>query len=87
MSAPLVRIRQFGVEYPGAAQAAVQGLDLDIAAGEIVCLVGESGSGKSTTAAALAGLLPEAAQQHGQLWFKGQALDSLDERAWRQRRG
>ncbi|WP_144934550.1 ABC transporter ATP-binding protein [Pseudomonas alabamensis] len=87
MSMPLVRIRQFGVEYPGAAQAAVQGLDLDIAAGEVVCLVGESGSGKSTTAAALAGLLPESARQHGQLWLQGHALASLDEHAWRQRRG
>ncbi|OLS63700.1 dipeptide ABC transporter ATP-binding protein [Pseudomonas putida] len=87
MSAPLVRIRQFGVEYPGATQPAVAELDLEIAAGEIVCLVGESGSGKSTTAAALAGLLPESARQQGQLWLQGQALDSLDERAWRQRRG
>ncbi|MEE1926426.1 ABC transporter ATP-binding protein [Pseudomonas sp. 148P] len=87
MSTPLVRIRHFGVEYPGAAQPAVEGLELEIAAGEIVCLVGESGSGKSTTAAALAGLLPESARLHGQLWLQGQALDSLDERAWRQRRG
>ncbi|MFJ4376339.1 dipeptide ABC transporter ATP-binding protein [Pseudomonas japonica] len=87
MSEPLVRIRQFGVHYPGAAQPAVQALDLDIAAGEIVCLVGESGSGKSTTAAALAGLLPASARQQGQLWLDGQALEQLDERQWRQRRG
>ena len=87
MSAPLVRIRQFGVEYPGSPQAAVEGLDLEIAAGEIVCLVGESGSGKSTTAAALAGLLPPGVQQTGQLWLQGQALDQLDERDWRDRRG
>ena len=87
MSTPLVRIRQFGVDYPEAAQPAVTGLDLEIAAGEIVCLVGESGSGKSTTAAALAGLLPLSARQHGQLWLQGQALETLDERDWRQRRG
>ena len=87
MSAPLVRIRQFGVEYPGSRQAAVEGLDLDIAAGEIVCLVGESGSGKSTTAAALAGLLPPGVLQQGQVWLQGQSLEHLIERDWRSRRG
>ncbi|WP_414704966.1 dipeptide ABC transporter ATP-binding protein [Pseudomonas sp.] len=87
MSTPLVRIQQFGVHYPGSPQAAVQGLDLEIAAGEIVCLVGESGSGKSTTAAALAGLLPPGARQHGQLWLQGQALERFDESDWRERRG
>ena len=87
MSTPLVRIQQFGVRYPGSPQAAVQGLDLEIAAGEIVCLVGESGSGKSTTAAALAGLLPPGACQQGQLWLQGQALDRFDESDWRNRRG
>lgn len=87
MSTPLVRLHQFGVHYPGSPQAAVQGLDLEIAAGEIVCLVGESGSGKSTTAAALAGLLPPVARQHGQVWLQGQALERFDERDWRDRRG
>jgi len=87
MSTPRVRIRQFGVDYPGAAQPAVTGLDLEIGVGETVCLVGESGSGKSTTAAALAGLLPAGARQQGQLWLDGQALEQFSERDWRQRRG
>ncbi|MNG68870.1 Glutathione import ATP-binding protein GsiA [compost metagenome] len=87
MSSALVRVRQFGVQYSGSPQAAVQGLELDIAPGEIVCLVGESGSGKSTTAAALAGLLPADAQQQGELWLQGQALERFDERDWRDRRG
>ena len=56
MSTALVRIRQLGVDYPNSAQPAVEGLDLEIGAGEIVCLVGESGSGKSTLLN-LAGLL------------------------------
>ncbi|EPJ2808074.1 dipeptide ABC transporter ATP-binding protein [Pseudomonas putida] len=87
MNTPLVRIQQLSVDYPGNPQAAVQALDLEIAAGEIVCLVGESGSGKSTTAAALAGLLPAAARQRGQLWLQGQALEQFAERDWCQRRG
>ncbi len=37
---------------------AVEGVDLDVMAGEVVGLVGESGCGKSVTARALLGLLP-----------------------------
>lgn len=41
---------------------AVDGLDLDVAAAESVCLVGESGSGKSTAMLAVMGLLPSFAK-------------------------
>ncbi len=37
---------------------AVEGIDLDVNAGEIVCVVGESGCGKSVTVRSLFGLLP-----------------------------
>lgn len=53
-------IRGLRVEYPledGRVVAAVDGLDLQIAQGEIHALVGESGAGKTTVGNALMGLL------------------------------
>ena len=44
--------------YPGAAEPAVPGLDLEIRDGEFMVLVGPSGCGKSTTLRMLAGLEP-----------------------------
>ena len=51
--------------------AAVTGVDLAIARGEVLGIVGESGSGKSTLARVLTGLLPPRA---GELRFDGQPL-------------
>ena len=42
--------------YPGADEAAVPGIDLEIRDGEFMVLVGPSGCGKSTTLRMLAGL-------------------------------
>src|ERR1700751_2085485 len=42
--------------YPGAQEAAVNALDLEIADGEFLVLVGPSGCGKSTSLRVLAGL-------------------------------
>ena len=60
MSTPLLRVRGLCVEFAGerGPLRALDGVDLDVAAGEIVGLVGESGSGKSVTALALLGLVP-----------------------------
>ncbi|QQP97798.1 type I secretion system permease/ATPase [Lysobacter enzymogenes] len=43
-----IRFEQVGFRYRADAPEALQGLDLDIAAGEVVGIVGRSGSGKST---------------------------------------
>jgi dipeptide transport system ATP-binding protein len=55
----LVEIRGLHVDFgsPARPLPAVDGVDLDIGAGEIVGLVGESGSGKSMTGLALMGLV------------------------------
>jgi multiple sugar transport system ATP-binding protein len=51
-----VRYEQATRVYPGTDVAAVQGLDLRIADGELMVLVGPSGSGKTTALRMLAGL-------------------------------
>lgn len=61
MSEPLVHVRDLGVTFTGgrAPIRAVDGVDLDLAAGETLALIGESGSGKSVTLRALMRLNPE----------------------------
>src|SRR5690606_5056686 len=60
----LLQVRDLNVTLPDQGQRlhAVRGIDLDVAAGETLCLVGESGCGKSMTALALMQLLPRGAK-------------------------
>ncbi len=81
----LLRIDDLRVRF--GAHEAVRGIQLQVAAGETLALVGESGCGKSTTALALLGLLPGAAQRSGQAWFEGQDLLALPPAALRAVRG
>jgi ABC-type branched-subunit amino acid transport system ATPase component len=53
---------------------AVDGLDLEVAQGEIVGLIGPNGSGKSTAVNVITGLFPLTS---GQILFKGQDLERL----------
>ncbi len=58
--APVLSLRDLSVSVGGAdGPRVVDGLTLDVKAGETLCLVGESGSGKSVTALSIMGLLPK----------------------------
>jgi len=57
---------------------AVDGVDLDVAAGETLAVMGPSGCGKSTLLHLLGGLDRPTA---GEIWLAGQRVDQLTERA------
>jgi NitT/TauT family transport system ATP-binding protein len=59
-SAPAIRIRGVTKVFAtgGREVVALDGIDLDVAAGELVCLLGPSGCGKSTLLNAIAGFSP-----------------------------
>ena len=64
----------------GAPVRALRGVDLSIAAAEIVGLVGESGSGKTVLGLSLLGLLPAGAQAGGSAAINGIDMVSADEK-------
>jgi branched-chain amino acid transport system ATP-binding protein len=68
---PLLEVRQLRVSY-GKSQI-LQGLDLQVHAGEILSLLGRNGSGRSTTLKAIMGLTPAS----GEIDFHEQALADL----------
>jgi oligopeptide/dipeptide ABC transporter ATP-binding protein len=70
-SSALLGARDLRVVFNGRVRA-VDGVDLDVAAGEIVALVGESGCGKTTLARTLLGLEKPTA---GEVIFEGKPLD------------
>jgi len=83
---PLLTVSDLTVRYRSRHRnvSAVRGIGLTVVAGETVALVGESGSGKSTTALAVAGLLPSAAEiTSGSITFGGRELRSAGRREWR----
>ncbi|RUM00405.1 ABC transporter ATP-binding protein [Rhizobium chutanense] len=71
MSGIFCSLRQLSVTYGRGVAAALDGIDLDITAGERLAIIGESGSGKSTLARALAGLLPDGARVGGEMRWPG----------------
>jgi ABC-type glutathione transport system ATPase component len=87
----LLQVRNLTVEFPAArvaAHTAVDNLNLDVEAAEIVGLMGESGCGKTTLSLAILGLLAkEQAAVSGSVMFRGRELLGLDERSLAKVRG
>ncbi|KJC40182.1 peptide ABC transporter ATP-binding protein [Bradyrhizobium sp. LTSP849] len=85
---PLMSVRGLKVEFAGRPQffrqrsgiRAVDGIDLDIDAGETVAVVGGSGSGKTTLGRAMLRLIPSVA---GQIRFRGREVPAAADRDFR----
>ena len=71
-SAPLLRVQDLKIAYGGI--QAVKGIELELYAGETVCLIGANGAGKTTTLNAIAGVLPLAG---GDIHYKGERINAL----------
>jgi ABC-type polar amino acid transport system ATPase subunit len=76
-ASPLISLKGIGKRF--GAHAALQGIDLDVAAGSVVVLIGPSGSGKSTLIRCINGLVRP---NEGSLTVAGRAVDIHDEGAW-----
>lgn len=91
MSESVLEVRGLRVEFatPRGALAAVDGIDLELFAGETLCVVGESGCGKSVTALSILRLLPTppARISAGEIRFEGRDLLRLSEPELRELRG
>lgn len=67
--------------------AAVNGVTLAVAPGEILALVGESGSGKTVTGRSILGLLPETATASGAILISGRNVVGISGQQLRDLRG
>ncbi|MGI9296461.1 MAG: ABC transporter ATP-binding protein [Gammaproteobacteria bacterium] len=84
IDAPLLRVRNAvkhfrgGGEFGrGAVARALNGVSLEVRAGEVFCVVGESGCGKSTLARVIVGLHSPTS---GEVYFDGARMDDLPPR-------
>jgi len=87
MANPLLSIRDLRIDV--GKRAILEGVSLDIHAGEMVGLVGESGCGKSVTALSIMRLIAEPPMRvsGGQILFSGTDLLGLSEKALQKLRG
>lgn len=71
-TSPLLQLQNLQISYGGI--QAVKGIDLDLWAGELVCLIGANGAGKTTTLNAIAGVLPLAG---GDILYAGDRMNTV----------
>lgn len=85
--APLLQVRDLKVHFKLADRVvrAVDGVDIDIQAGECIGIVGESGSGKSTIVRAISRLLPNlrTGESSGEANFEGRDIFAMNDRELR----
>ncbi len=87
---PLLSVRGLKTHFHtfGGVVKAVDGVDFDLAPGEILGLVGESGGGKSMIGFSIMGLIDAPGRiEAGEIRFEGQDLLTLDEAGMRKVRG
>ena len=90
-NSPILEIKDLRISLPKGSDRplALDGLNLRVRPGEIVCMVGESGSGKSLSAGAIMRLLPEphVSVAGGSIVFEGEDILAKSEREMRDVRG
>ncbi len=87
---PVLQLKNLQVKFhtQDGVVSAVEGLSLQVAAGQILGLVGESGCGKSTTALSIMRLLPKTSRiAGGEMLLDGENILRLNEREMRKLRG
>ncbi len=91
----VLSVRDMDVEFPGQGGTAggsvsqiLEGISLEVRAGETLGVVGESGSGKSMTMLSALGLTPAPGRMtRGSVQFDGRDVTDLTESEWQQIRG
>ncbi|MBC5809348.1 MAG: ATP-binding cassette domain-containing protein [Candidatus Eremiobacteraeota bacterium] len=79
----MISVERLVVRFPGAARAALNGIDLDVLPGERLAILGASGSGKTTLLRAIAGFVTPVS---GRILVDGRVIDTHDAKALRAQR-
>src|SRR3954471_6081768 len=78
MTEPILQVKDLVVTFPGRrrgeGKTVIDGVSLDLAAGETLSLVGESGSGKTTIGRAILGLAPGSG---GVIEYRGKPVSNI----------